>query len=104
MFWTVGAPGGAFQQKGPPHNLNPKPITLPRALNCQSEPDLGTQSYLILQGSLRGGDELVLVGRPRQAKPSQAMSTWLSANSSLLPDALHQFKRHRILKQNQIYC
>ncbi len=62
-----GPPLGAL--RNPPSNHNPKPITLPQVLSCQSDCDLGTPSYLIPQGSLGGGGG-VEVGRPSQAKPS----------------------------------
>lgn len=62
---------GPSALRDPPPNLNPKPITLPQALNCQSDPDLGTRSYLIPQSSLEDGG-VEVVGRPSPAKPSQA--------------------------------
>lgn len=74
MFNTEG-PWGALWYKGHWAHLNPKSISLSHSPNYEYDPDLGIQSYLILQSSL--GGEGVEVGHPNQAKPSQAMSTYL---------------------------
>lgn len=82
-------PQGPFSVKDPPPCLNPNPITLLKALNCQSDRDLGTRSYLIPQGSLedgggRGGGR---VFQANQAKPNQA-KPWLHSSQSATTTAI----------------
>lgn len=67
ILWATQVPLGPSRVRDTPLHPSPKPITLPEAVNCQFDPNMGTQPYLIPQSSLEDGG--VEVGCPSQAKP-----------------------------------